>query len=443
MKKAIKVIVSLLVMAVVFLCGLKGLRYIVTDDTASYTRIMMHEFYQQDENVDVLFMGASHCYRSFIPSVLDEKFGVNTFNLGSSSQQLDSTLLLLKEAVSKYDIKKVYVDLSYNQAIQTEYVHDNLQSTYLVTDYMKPSFRKYSFLLGASKADYYGNSFLIARRDWQQLFDAEYVAILMEKKNTKAYKEYEYDYVINDAEEYAGKGYVAAKKQIAHGGYVTTDTFEPIDTGKVTSDWREILLDMIDYCKEHNIEITLLSTPVTSFLCESYGNYDEYIEFVDNLIKDTGVRYIDFNLMKEDYWPDTSTNFKDDNHLNQYGAELFSDIFARYINGEIKDDQLFYGSMKEKSETMAAAVYGLRCVEDEKDDTLLRRCTIVSNRMGSMEYRITVTPDDEDGYLVQEFSENDEFTVPGDKKGICTVEYREKDEPENIQKVKIRYKALS
>ena len=74
-----------LAFAVLFLlCG-AGFHLLLVDDTQSYTRLMMHEFYGQ-KNIDVLFVGSSHCYAALDPSVTDEAFAANTFNAGSSLQ---------------------------------------------------------------------------------------------------------------------------------------------------------------------------------------------------------------------------------------------------------------------------------------------------------------------------------------------------------------------
>lgn len=73
-KNRIKKIGSILLFLILLVGGGKFLRYMLTDDTASYTRLTFHEMYEQD-NIDVLFIGSSHCYRSFVPDILDEEMG--------------------------------------------------------------------------------------------------------------------------------------------------------------------------------------------------------------------------------------------------------------------------------------------------------------------------------------------------------------------------------
>ena len=59
-KKKIKLWVSIVVFCILFVGCNKFFQYILIDDTASYTRLTFHEMYEQ-ENIDVLFVGSSHC----------------------------------------------------------------------------------------------------------------------------------------------------------------------------------------------------------------------------------------------------------------------------------------------------------------------------------------------------------------------------------------------
>ena len=105
-KKRIKIIASVLLFCILFGLAGKGFRYILTDDTDSYTRVTFHEMYEQ-ENIDVLFAGSSHCYRSFIPEILDAELQMNTFNVGTSYQKMDGSLMVIREAARYNDIKQV------------------------------------------------------------------------------------------------------------------------------------------------------------------------------------------------------------------------------------------------------------------------------------------------------------------------------------------------
>ena len=111
--KRIKNFVSIIVFLLLMFFINEVLRYLLIDDSASLTRLMMHEFYTEEENIDILFLGSSHCYRSLNPQITDEIFQKNTFNAGSSLQGLDASYALLVEAGKENRLEEVYVEIFY------------------------------------------------------------------------------------------------------------------------------------------------------------------------------------------------------------------------------------------------------------------------------------------------------------------------------------------
>ena len=53
----------------------KACNYLVVDDTQNYTRLTMHDLYENTENIDTVFIGASHCFRSYDPELFTELTG--------------------------------------------------------------------------------------------------------------------------------------------------------------------------------------------------------------------------------------------------------------------------------------------------------------------------------------------------------------------------------
>ena len=60
-RRVLRHLPALITIFLFFACAWALMRYISVDDTNSYTRLTMHEFYNQDD-IDTLFIGASHCY---------------------------------------------------------------------------------------------------------------------------------------------------------------------------------------------------------------------------------------------------------------------------------------------------------------------------------------------------------------------------------------------
>ena len=57
--------------------------------------------FRKSENdlIDIIFLGSSHCYCTIYPDVLWGNYGFSSFNLTVSAQDKDSTYYLLKEAL--------------------------------------------------------------------------------------------------------------------------------------------------------------------------------------------------------------------------------------------------------------------------------------------------------------------------------------------------------
>lgn len=428
MKKQIKLIISILLFCLLFIgCG-KFFRYILIDDTKSYTRVMIHEMYEQD-NIDILFVGSSHCYRSFIPEILDREIGENTFNCGTSAQKLDGSYALIKEASKKNDIKRIYLELYYDCAFDVPKERTQLTQTYIISDYLKPSLNKLSYLINASGKEHYSNSFIVARRRSANLYDLDSIKNIITKKRSTVYKEYKYDYLQSKNEWYAGKGYVANNEIIQNWNYYLPVGYNKINTDKISDDWKKTLDDIISFCKKKDIELIFVVAPMSNYLLCGASNYDEYINIVKSICNKHNIEYYDFNLCKEEFFPNTSELFKDEDHLNCYGAELFSQLFADFVNNKISKEDLFYTSYQEKLDNLSPTVFGVSYKKVKNDGTTIKQCKIVNNS-SDLEYKISMKTKSGKEYIIQDYSSNSEFTLPTSENGKCTINYRQKNKPE-------------
>ena len=83
------------------------LNFLLVDDLHSYSRVMLQEYYNQADQVDTIFVGSSHCYRSFDPELVDAALGTHSFNLGTSQQLPDGSYWLVREAAANSPLRTV------------------------------------------------------------------------------------------------------------------------------------------------------------------------------------------------------------------------------------------------------------------------------------------------------------------------------------------------
>ena len=98
--------------------------------------------YTSEKNIDVLFLGSSHCMRIFDCEIWDKLLQYNTFNGGTSSQFLDGSYAMLVEAGKNNTLKEVWVELYYGQLGRLNKERTEMTATYILSDYMPFSFNK-------------------------------------------------------------------------------------------------------------------------------------------------------------------------------------------------------------------------------------------------------------------------------------------------------------
>lgn len=194
---------------------------------------------------------------------------------------------------------------------------------------------------------------------------------------------------------------------------------------------------IIEYCREKEIPITLFVSPINDLELIASQGYDNYVTELRGLAAEYGLTVYDFNLAKEEYFTFPNDNYyRDAGHLNRDGSKVFTPFFYQVVSGEEADHKkYFYDSYEEKLQALAPTIYGayyMDCYDDAEKQS--RKVCVASNRDQGMEYKIIITPDEGEQYMVQDFQENKEFYVPPTEDSICTIVARMKDDPDNIVK---------
>ncbi len=328
------------------------LEFVTSDDVSgsirAHSRIMIHELYNGKDNIDVLFLGSSHTYHSINPVVVDESTNYNSFNAGSSSQTMDTSLVLLKETIKNNDITDVYLEMYFGVIDVVSYdKRTKMVKHYIVADYMPMSKNKVEYLLSASNSEQWINSFSPAKREINFLWDAEYIISLLKEKLTDEYLNYRYD--IEAKGGYAGKGFWRGDGSVEPG---ILQNIELIKFREPSQDYKDSLLGIVTLCKEKEIQLTLFVTPMpTQLLEQCEGGYDLYVDMLDEWSEEYGIEYYDFNLCKEEVLDLRMDEFRDTNHLNGMGADKFTEVLCKlmYHSSDIEVEDAFYKSYEEKA----------------------------------------------------------------------------------------------
>jgi hypothetical protein len=274
-------------------------------------------FYAENKNdIDVIFIGSSNCFCTVDPIVLYDEYGIAAYDFASSSQQMNMSLLYLKEALKKQSPKLVALEANMLVGDTLDYGNESalrwgFTDIPLSLDKVKSIYE----VTGAVNADFFSYIFPIFRYHgrWSELSKTDYTYFYSDKTNySKGYLE----------------SYSVCEGQVYLDGYDCE--------GEAFIDERNIayLDEIVDICSKNNIEFMLFKSPRADW-------YKYETDAVAQIASDRNINYVDYNELynKGEIELDTSQDFRDYEHLNDYGAKKVSLHFGNYIkaNYDIPD----------------------------------------------------------------------------------------------------------
>ena len=276
------------------------------------------EFKQQPEgSLDLIFLGSSHCYRSFNPVIFDESLGLRTMNMGSSAQTPLTSYYVLQEILQKQKPKYLVLELYWI----TFGLEDQLANAIYNFQYMSWGRNKIDFFLHAYKLE-------------------DIVTLLMPsfyyKKNLEnAIHHFQGKNVSwASGDHYVGKGYLSNPNVTSTEELLKTNQFKNFvfDKKKILPVHLRYLEKIVQLCQEHGIRLIFVTSPLPPTSLAMIKDYHKIHDYFMAIAQKNNIPYIDYNVA--DYkinLPDD--DFKDDDHLNSKGVVLFDRDFADRLLG--------------------------------------------------------------------------------------------------------------
>lgn len=429
-----------------FVCRILNFLYVEDDERA---RIMWHNFYEQEENIDYICVGSSHVFNGVVPEILDQKTGENYYNMATTGQRLRESYFIIKEANHRNQLKGVYLDLYFLISMEGVGDYDDFSAIsggWENLDYRKISLDRVETFFRLNPPEYYISAALPFTRFREHLCDVEWIYAMQKSKKRPEYQNYQYQWESEDSRaEYTKKGYF----------YHTLQMENPClrlpgvsDSMRMTGGAEEYLRKIIEYCQKEGIEIILFQTPVYEVETIAYERYDEYTGGVKALAEEYQVPYYDFNLAKEEFFPVQNMKyFVDMGHLNGEGAALFTNFFCDVVKRtQEENEELFYKSFQEKLASEDAQVIGMYYREGTQEELIngvigndMYRMTLASNRQEGMVYQVYLTPEGGETVMIQDFSENKSFNIPMEEHGTCRIVWHESGDAGNDMAIEVGY----
>ena len=255
-------------------------------------------YYQPKDSIDVLMMGSSHIHYDIDTGLLWKNYGITSFDYSAAEQPLWVTYHYLIEACKTQTPKVVVLDL-YSPAMNK----DDYQYKWLLQNTlgMKFSLNKLQMLQASVEPDKISDffpSFAVYHSRFDELTKEDFMYPFKSHSEFVNYKGFKPMLDSREQEE---------------------PVLDQEKSGGLTVKSGVYLQKIIDYTKEHNIQLFLIVTPYIT-------NSDD--ELVYNRIKEiAAMNDIEFNSTNYDYSEmgiDFSTDFLDTSHLNYDGARKFT-----------------------------------------------------------------------------------------------------------------------
>lgn len=288
---------------------------------------MIEEYYKDDVQHEVLFVGDCEVYENFSTITLWEKYGISSYIRGSAQQLTWQSYYLLEDAL-RYETPKVVVfnvlALKYNEPQSEAYNRMSI-------DGMRWSSSKVNNIKASMTEDekFIDYVFPILRYHsrWSEL-------------TTDDFK------------------HLFTKDLVTHNGYYMRVDVKPqgeFPEPKPLIDYTlgekamGYMQKMVDLCKEKDIELILIKAPT-----EFPHWYDEWDAQVVEFARKNDVPYINYIPLQDEIGLDMSQDTYDAGlHLNTQGAEKMADYFGAYLveNYELtdyRDNEKYAKSWQEK-----------------------------------------------------------------------------------------------
>ena len=248
---------------------------------------------EPENTIDVLVLGDSESYNSYIPLELWNQYGFTSYVCGTPAQRISNSYEYLKSAFNTQKPKIVILEA--NNLYTKNGVVRRIKE---YIDKKIPAFEYHDRWKSLSKEDFYKSS--------------EYTEIV----NDKGYR-------------YSNKVRIVKKSK--------RENFMQVNENakNIPGDNKKHLKEIKDYCDKNNAKLILYNSPAPA-----NWNYNKH-NGVEKLANNLGIEYIDLNLKVDELkinWKKDSQEKKGE-HLNYAGALKVTNFLGNYLkhNNELPD----------------------------------------------------------------------------------------------------------
>lgn len=273
------------------------------------------DFFKQEENFNVLFLGSSHMLNGVFPMQLWNDYGIISYNMGNYGERLVLSYYNLLLALEETNKPKLVVIDSYmvhhedklnkTKKVESHYTLDAYPVSYIKYLAVKDLFDGKDLI---DKSMEYLFNFSLYHSRWNELMEEDFIIRNKYEKGAES------------------RIKIAETKNIKE--FNSVEEYSDIETVNM-----QYLRKIIEYCQQKDIDILVTYIPYPANEVQTTA-----AKYVENICSEYEVNYINFlSLDMVNY----EVDLYDTEHLNPSGARKVTDYLGQYImeNYDIPDQR--------------------------------------------------------------------------------------------------------
>ena len=357
------------VLVIIFLCISEALisYLLVPVNSATYFKKEISEFETQGLDADIVFLGSSRVYHSFVPEIFEKKLGLDlVINAGSSTQRPESSYYLLRDLYGRVHPKTVILGVQWNAILEESTDAQRLESAVTACDRMSLAGRLGyvpNYLL-SPQLPYFCNMYRFR----------DNLRIDTIRENLEKHASLDSEGIVVDKSRntyYADTGFIYSNLHCEAGNIPIMDenqdsfSVELIDKDKI-----RYIDKIIDFCRQHDIRLILVASPVAMMNMYHINGYDDAVKYFQQYAAEKGIAFHNLNYLKGREALITDDKMSDYIHLAGDTAALVSDIYSDILKEEMdgKDISGYFYNDLDSLKKEVDRVVGVRAAVSLNDD---------------------------------------------------------------------------
>ena len=300
-----------------------------------------HTRYELAGTLDTIICGQSQAIVAFVPEIIDERLGTNSYNLSSYIASADGRKTMLEKELARNPVQTVVLEIAFDCLLASS--ENDATGEAMIVCKLDTAKEKIGYLLSHTslKDGSFDGVYAMFMRYGLNAWKAKLSGnVNIPQSNRGRVIQVSNDLTLSD-------------DRIA--GLYNSQTIDTNFSAKITAQ----MADIVEMCRENGAEVIIAVTPLSDETLWRFENLECVHEYLAEFARKQNCAYVDFNLYKErGRLFDDSKSFYDGSHMSDTGAKAYSAAFADVLkmlrDGE-SIDALFYSDYDEGKEALPYA----------------------------------------------------------------------------------------